>query len=99
AIRLALEFVGRMVAAGAHEPLATVRKKLEETFGQFELGEPAAPDERTDEEELIATLTDAIAAHRLVEIEYLAVGEETSVRTIEPYYLERKLPNWYVHTW
>jgi len=99
AIRLALEFVGPMVAAGAHEPLATVRKKLEETFGQFELGEPPAADERTDEEELIAALTAAIAEHRLVEIEYLAVGEETSVRTIEPYYLERKLPNWYVHTW
>ena len=99
AIRLALEFVGPMVAAGAHEPLATVRKKLEETFGQFELGEGIEPPGRSDEEELIRTLTDAIAEHKLVEIEYLAVGEETSVRTVEPYYLERELPHWYVHTW
>ena len=37
AIRLALEFVGPMVAAGAHSPLDRVRAKLEETFGAFEL--------------------------------------------------------------
>src|SRR5437763_5882455 len=37
AIRLALEFVGPMVAAGAHSPLDRVRAKLEDTFGAFEL--------------------------------------------------------------
>ena len=37
AIRLALEFVGPMIAAGAHSPLDRVRAKLEETFGVFEL--------------------------------------------------------------
>ena len=37
AIGLALEFVGPMIAADAHTPLDRVRKKLEETFGQFEL--------------------------------------------------------------
>ena len=37
AIRLALEFVGPMIAAGAHSPLDRVRAKLEETFGEFEL--------------------------------------------------------------
>src|ERR687885_2396948 len=36
AIRLALEFVGPMVAAGAQTPPERVRRKLEETFGQFE---------------------------------------------------------------
>ena len=46
------------------------------------------------------TLTDAIAGRRLVEIEYLPVGETTaSVRAVEPYRIERELPNWYVHTW
>ena len=30
----ALEFVGPMIAAGAHSPLDRVRAKLEETFGQ-----------------------------------------------------------------
>ena len=33
AIRLALEYVGPMIAADAHTPLDKVRKKLEETFG------------------------------------------------------------------
>ena len=37
AIRLALEFVGPMIAADAHTPLERVRRKLEETFGAFEL--------------------------------------------------------------
>ena len=37
AIRLALEFVGPLIAAEAHRPLDRVRKKLEETFGEFEL--------------------------------------------------------------
>ncbi len=99
AIRLALEFVGPMIAADAHTPLDRVRGKLEETFGQFDLpdeGEAAAPSE---EEGLVRVFSDAIARHRLVEIEYLAVGEEPSVRTIEPHALERELPWWYVHSW
>ena len=37
AIRLALEFVGPMIAADARSPLERVRSKLEETFGEFEL--------------------------------------------------------------
>ena len=41
AIRLALEFVGPMIAADAHTPLDRVRKKLEETFGEFELSADA----------------------------------------------------------
>ena len=37
AIRLAIEYVGPTIAADAHTPLDRVRRKLEETFGQFEL--------------------------------------------------------------
>ena len=37
AIRLAIEYVGPTIAADAHTPLERVRRKLEETFGQFEL--------------------------------------------------------------
>src|SRR5919201_312900 len=60
AIRLALEFVGPMIAADAHTPLDRVRRKLE------------------DQKE----------------------GEQTwSQRVVEPYSLERELPNWRVHTW
>jgi proteasome accessory factor C len=99
AIRLALEFVGPMVAAEAHNPLANVRRKLEETFGQFELTQTPAPHVGA-EEDLVATLTRGIETHRLVEIEYLKPEEsEVRSRTVEPYAIERKLPHWYVHTW
>jgi proteasome accessory factor BC len=99
AIRLALEFVGPMVAAGTHSPLDRVRAKLEETFGAFELTQ--TPEPHVGEEEgLVDTLTHAIDDHKLVEIEYLKPEEQEVVtRTVEPYSIERRLPNWYVHTW
>ncbi len=99
AIRLALEFVGPMVAAGAHSPLDRVRAKLEETFGAFELTQTPAPQAGA-EEGLVEALTHAIDLHRLVEIEYLKPEEQEVVtRTVEPYSIERRLPHWYVHTW
>jgi proteasome accessory factor C len=100
AIRLALEFVGPMIAADAHTPLDRVRKKLEETFGQFELAQTPEPHIAEAEADLVATLTEGIRARRLVEIEYQKEGEQTwSKRIVEPYSLERELPNWRVHTW
>jgi proteasome accessory factor C len=101
AIRLALEFVGPMIAASAHTPLDRVRRKLEETFGQFDVREDpeSGPGEPTEEERNVRTLTEAIEAQRLVEIEYLAVGEEPTTRTVEPHALERELPHWYLHSW
>lgn len=99
AIRLALEFVGPMIAADAHTPLDRVRRKLEDTFGQFELAQTPAPPVGA-EEELVTALSGAIERHRVVEIEYLKEGEsEPSLRRIEPYTLERELPIWRVHTW
>jgi predicted DNA-binding transcriptional regulator YafY len=99
AIRLALEYVGPMIAAEAHTPLVRVRKKLEETFGQFELVQTPQPDV-AEEETLVSTFTSAIRDRRLVEIEYQKEGEETSsTRIVEAYSLERELPNWRVHTW
>jgi proteasome accessory factor BC len=100
AIRLAMEYVGPTIAADSHKTLARVRKKLEETFGQFELAQTPAPRVADDEEKLVRTLSDAAEKRRLVEIEYLKEGEETpSVRVIEPYSFERELPVWRVHTW
>src|SRR5919109_1542564 len=100
AIRLALEFVGPMIAADAHTPLDKVRRKLEETFGQFELAQTPQPHVGSEEEQLVATFTEAIRDHKLVEIEYQKEGEQTwSKRVVEPYSLERELPNWRVHTW
>jgi proteasome accessory factor C len=100
AIRLALEFVGPMIAADARTPLERVREKLEETFGEFELVQTPEPQVEPEEEELIRALSEGIRQHRLVELEYLKEAEEApSVHLVEPYALERRLPYWYVHTW
>src|SRR5207248_7779294 len=80
--------------------VVSVRRKLEEAFGQFDLPQTPAPEVTSEEEGLIRTFTRAIHEHRLVEVEYQKDGEETwSQRLVEPYYLERQLPHWYVHTW
>ena len=100
AIRLALEFVGPLIAAEAHRPLDRVRKKLEETFGEFELSQTPQPHIGGAEEGLVATLTEAIRRRRLVELEYLKEEEDTPTKhLVEPYSIERRLPHWYVHTW
>jgi proteasome accessory factor C len=100
AIRLAIEYVGPTIAADAHTPLARVRRKLEETFGQFELAPAAAERAGDDEEALVRTLSEGAEKRRLVELEYLKEGEEEpSTRLVEPYTIERELPFWRVHTW
>jgi proteasome accessory factor C len=100
AIRLALDIVGPTIAAQVHTPLDRVRQKLEETFGQFEDHQTPEPPVQGDEEELVATLSRAIEQRRIVAIDYLKEGEDApSERLIEPYSLERVLPNWLVHTW
>src|SRR5579872_1267714 len=100
AIRLALEYVGPMIAVDAHTPLARVRKKLEDTFGQFELAQAPEADIEHAEEDLVSTLARGMREHRLVEIEYQKESEaQPSTRVIEPYTFSRALPWWYVHTW
>ena len=100
AIRLALEFVGPMIAADARSPLERVRDKLEETFGEFDLAQTPEPHVGAAEEDLVATLTQGIRERRVVELEYLKEGDEAvSTHVVEPYSLERRLPHWYVHTW
>jgi proteasome accessory factor C len=100
AIRLALDIVGPSIAAQVHTPLDRVRKKLEDTFGQFEDHQTPGPAPQRDEEELVATLSRGIAERRVVAIDYLKEGDETpSERLVEPYTFERVLPNWIIHTW
>jgi proteasome accessory factor C len=100
AIRLAIEYVGPTIAADAHTPLERVRRKLEETFGQFELSPARATQSASDEEALVRTLSDGADKRRLVEVEYLKEGEEEpATRLVEPYTIERELPYWRVHTW
>ena len=100
AIRLALDIVGPSIAAQVHTPLDRVRKKLEETFGQFEDHQTPETRSELDEEELVATLSRGIAERRVVAIEYMKDGDETPAeRLVEPYTFERVLPNWIIHTW
>jgi proteasome accessory factor BC len=100
AIRLALDYVGPMIAVDAHTPLERVRRKLEETFGQFELVQTPEPHVEPSEEDLVSTLARGMREQRLVEIEYQKEADaQPSKRVIEPYKFERALPWWYVHTW
>jgi predicted DNA-binding transcriptional regulator YafY len=99
AIRLALEFVGPMIAAEANTPLERVRRKLEETFGEFELAQTPERPIASQEEDLVRKLADAVMRHRLVRIEYTDAEGETTKRVIEPYGFERELPNWYLFSW
>ena len=100
AIRLALDIVGPSIAAQVHTPLDRVRKKLEDTFGQFEDHQTPETRSELDEEELVATLSRGIAERRVVAIDYMKEGDETPTeRLVEPYTFERVLPNWIIHTW
>lgn len=100
AIRLAIAYVGPTIAAEAHTPLERVRRKLEETFGQFDLGGTPEPRVASDEETLVKVLSEGAERRLLVEIEYLKEGgERPSTRLVETYTIERELPVWRVHTW
>jgi proteasome accessory factor C len=100
AIRLAIEYVGPTIAADAHTKLGRVRRKLEETFGRFDLNATPEPRVASDEEALVKVLSDGAEKHRVVAIEYLKEGDDKpTVREVEPYTIERELPVWRVHTW
>ena len=100
AIHLAMEYVGPTIAADAHTPLKRVRKKLEETFGRFDLaGNPQTRD-GSAEETLVRVLSDGVDKRVVVEIEYMKDGDDSpTMRLVEPYTIERELPVWRVHTW
>ena len=100
AIHLAMEYVGPTIAADAHSPLERVRKKLEETFGRFDLAGTPQPRDASAEEALVGVLSEGVDRRVVVEIEYQKEGDESpSVRRVEPYTIERELPVWRVHTW
>jgi proteasome accessory factor BC len=100
AIHLAMEYVGPTIAADAHTPLKRVRKKLEETFGRFDLAGTPQPRDATADEKLVRVLSDGVEKRQVVEIEYMKEGDDSpSLRQVEPYTIERELPVWRVHTW
>lgn len=92
--------MGPTIAADAHTQLKRVRRKLEETFGRFDLAATPEPRDVSDEEALVKVLSEAAEKRLVVELEYLKEGDESpSVRRVEPYTIERELPVWRVHTW
>ena len=100
AIHLAMEYVGPTIAAEAHTPLRRVRKKLEDTFGRFDVAGAPGPRKASAEETLVRVLSDGVEKRVVVEIEYMKDGDDSpSVRRVEPYTIERELPVWRVHTW
>jgi proteasome accessory factor BC len=100
AIHLAMEYVGPTIAADAHSPLKRVRKKLEETFGRFDLAGTPEPSDASAEETLVRVLSEGADKRMIVEVEYMKDGDEgLSLRRVEPYTIERELPVWRVHTW
>jgi predicted DNA-binding transcriptional regulator YafY len=100
AIRLALDIVGPSIAAQVHTPLDRVRRKLEDTFGQFEDHQTPEPRAQRDEEQLVAVLSEGMRKRRVVAIDYLKEGEDAPTeRLIEPYSFERAIPHWLVHSW
>jgi proteasome accessory factor B len=95
-----MEYVGPTIAADAHSPLKRVRKKLEETFGRFDLAGTPKPSDVSAEESLVKALSDGAEKRLVVEIEYLKEGDDApTLRRVEPYTIERELPVWRVHTW
>ena len=81
-------------------PLKRVRKKLEETFGRFDLAGTPKPSDASAEESLVRVLSDGAEKRMVVEIEYLKEGDDgPTLRQVEPYMIERELPVWRVHTW
>ncbi len=76
AIRLAIEYVGPTIAADAHTTLGRVRKKLEETFGKFDLAGTPEPRDASDEEALVKVLSVGAEKRQIVELEYLKEGED-----------------------
>jgi predicted DNA-binding transcriptional regulator YafY len=100
AIHLAMEYIGPTIAADAHTPLKRVRKKLEETFGRFDLAGTPGPSDASAEEKLVRVLSDGVDKRIVVEIEYMKDGDDSpTLRQVEPYTIERELPVWRVHTW
>jgi proteasome accessory factor C len=93
AIRLAMEYVGPTIAADAHSPLKRVRKKLEETFGKFELAGTPEPSDVSADEALVRVLSDGVDKRFVVGFEYMKEGDDSpGLRQVEPYTIERDLP-------
>ena len=87
AIRLALEYVGPMIAADAHTPLrASARSSRRRSA--IRARQTPEPHGGTEEADLVSRLARGMRERKLVEIEYQKeVDGEPSTRLVEPYSL------------
>src|SRR5256885_13843854 len=73
---------------------------LEATCGHVGVAWPPEPEGGREEVDVVSRLARGMRERKLVEIEYQKEADAApSTRLVEPYSLERQLPNWYVHTW
>ena len=90
AIRLALEYVGPMIAADAHTQLRGVRPQARGDVRAVRARTDAAADDRARRGDLVSTLARGMRENKLVEIEYQKeMDAQASTRIVEPYSLER----------
>ena len=96
ALVAAIDLIGEHLPEGS---LNSARQKVVDALGE----DPAAEGlqittARGDDSEVARVMSAAIAAKRLVEIEYYKENEdEFTGRTIEPYFLMNGQEGWYVH--
>jgi proteasome accessory factor C len=95
ALVAAIDLIGEHVGEGS---LASARKKIVSALGEdpmekgLQVAEGAGDDSR-----VARLLSRAIAAHKLVELEYYKVNEdELTVRRVEPYALTNGREGWYL---
>ncbi len=95
ALIAAIDLVGEHIPEGS---LASAREKIVAALGEdpMEQGLQVA-HARSDDSEVARTVSRAIVAHRLVELDYYKENEdEFSLRRVEPYALTNGREGWYV---
>jgi proteasome accessory factor C len=98
ALVAAIDLVGDHLPEGS---LEAARKKVVDALGHDPVAEGLQiTSAKGDDSDIARTLSGAIAAHRLVDIEYYKENEdELSTRTIEPYGLHNGHEGWYVQAY
>ena len=96
----ALDVVAPLIAAEAHTTLASVRDKVQASFGDYSLRDTPSPAPSLDEESTVTVLNQAVRDKLVTRIRYLSRSSgEYSERAIEPHLLHRDETGWYVEAW
>ena len=96
----ALDVVAPLIAAEAHTTLASVRDKVQASFGDYSMRDTPSPAPSLDEESTVTVLNQAVRDKLVTRIRYLSRSSgEYSERAIEPHLLHRDETGWYVEAW